>query len=146
MNGFKKGLLSLAAAACVGSAIAQTTPTITGYKVAIRANPVSERVYTMNGRIMVPLSVYEQMGVKVINVDADTVEIRRTNDAGVIQQTVQLYFNTNRVLVNGEQVKPEVMPVRMNGQVLVPARFMSESLNMYVFFDNNLKTVFLRES
>lgn len=61
---------------------------------------------------------------------------------------IVLYVGSSEAYVNNERTQidssnPQVMPITVGGRVLVPARFISESLGVKVIWDGNTSTVTL---
>ena len=90
-----------------------------------------------NSRTLVPVrAVTEALGATV-TWDATTKSIQITKDANVI--TLQL--ESNIAIVNGASVSLDVIPTIDNGRVLIPIRFIAESLGLTVTWNSESKTV-----
>jgi hypothetical protein len=94
--------------------------------------PVKEQ-----GRVMVPLrGVFEAMGAFVdYSVSTHTVTAVRNN------RRVELQLGAKQATVNGVPVALETPATTRTGRVLVPLRFIAESLGANVFWDNAENTV-----
>jgi len=94
-----------------------------------------------NGRTLVPLrSVFEQLGAEV-SWDDDTKTITGTKDGTKVVLKVGNYFAT----VNGAVVPLEVPAKISNGRTLVPVRFIAESINCAVGWQDSTKTIYITE-
>ncbi|MBB3111829.1 hypothetical protein FHS18_003897 [Paenibacillus phyllosphaerae] len=87
--------------------------------------------FSLDGRTMVPLRfISEAFGAKVDwNQKAQRVTI--TKDG----QSIELVIDQKEASVNGETVLLDSPAISRNEVTLVPVRFVSEALNMKVFFD-----------
>lgn len=94
------------------------------------------------GHVMVPLrGVFEKMGAKV-GYDAPSRKITAKSD----KSTIEMNVGSSTATVNG-QPTPLNAPVKItNGAVLVPIRFLSESLGSSVKFDKDSQTVLVDTS
>ncbi|MGI5891328.1 MAG: copper amine oxidase N-terminal domain-containing protein [Bacillota bacterium] len=90
-----------------------------------------------NNFIMVPLRfIGESLNIKVDwNNQTKTV----TCQSGVKKVILQLFADT--AVVNGKTVSLSCSPMAVNGRILLPTRFIAESLGCTVNWDNNLKRV-----
>lgn len=94
------------------------------------------------GHVLVPLrGVFEKMGAQV-GYDAPSRKITAKSD----KSTVEMNVGSSTATVNGQPV-PLAAPVKItNGAVLVPVRFLSESLGSSVKFDKASQTVIVDTS
>jgi endonuclease YncB( thermonuclease family) len=54
---------------------------------------------------------------------------------------IALAENPIRLIINGQEIHPDVPPQLINGRVMVPARFVAEPLGAKVEWDGNTKTI-----
>ncbi|MEJ8547574.1 N-acetylmuramoyl-L-alanine amidase [Brevibacillus borstelensis] len=94
------------------------------------------------GRALVPVRVIaEGLGAKVDwNPDTRTAEITRG------QQALQLTVGSKNALVNGKKVQLDTPPVMRNQRMLLPLRFVGESLGVTVGWDSASRTVIANET
>ena len=82
----------------------------------------------VNGRTMVPFRrIFEEFGMEVYY-DADTGGISAVGR----DKTIQLNNNNENIIVNGNAMKMDVAPFIKDGRLLVPVRFISEAMEMYI--------------
>ena len=131
----------------VRSGMTKMSPMMTAIKVAVRAVPIDAKVYSVNGRMLIPASAFKAMQTEIIQNDENAWEMRsQTGQPGVITGTLQIYFGKDpRILVNGTKVDPDIWPTMIDGELYVPARLAADALRLNVFYDRYLRTVFLRE-
>lgn len=116
-----------------------STEAISDIKVVINGQALSTDVapVMIQGRTMVPLrAIFEGLGADV-KWDGDTGKITGIKDSTVIV----LYIGNNLAIVNGEPVKLDVPATLIGGRIMVPARFIAESLGADVVWDGNTRTV-----
>lgn len=58
---------------------------------------------------------------------------------------IEVFYNVERIVVNGSTYSPEQKPFIYNGSVYVPLRFIGESFGKKVSWDSNIKTVFIKD-
>jgi hypothetical protein len=56
-------------------------------------------------------------------------------------KTIQVHYQNIKILINGRLVFPEIEPFTYNGRTLVPLRFIAESLNKEITWDDFTKTI-----
>ncbi|QRG68139.1 N-acetylmuramoyl-L-alanine amidase family protein [Brevibacillus choshinensis] len=95
-----------------------------------------------NGRTLVPVRVIaEGLGADVAwNEAARTATITRGN------QQLSLTLDSTGAKVNGKQVKLDAAPVISKQRMLLPLRFVGESLGVTVGWDNSSRTVIANET
>ena len=99
--------------------------------------PINEK-----GHVLVPLrGVFEKMGAKV-SYDAATHKVTAKSDKSSIEMNV----GTTEATVDGKPVTLDSPTKITNGSVLVPLRFVSESLGSAVKFDKASQTVMVDTS
>lgn len=94
------------------------------------------------GRTLVPVRVIaEGLGAQVEwNQETRTAVITRG------QQTLQLTVGSRDALVNGKRVQLDTAPVMRNQRMLLPLRFVGESLGVTVGWDDKTRTVIANET
>lgn len=93
--------------------------------------------FTLDGRTMVPIRfVGEALGAK-INWDQAAQKVTLTLQG----TTVELWIDKSEARVNGKKVFMDVPAKIMKGRTMVPIRFVSESFNQEVSFDNATSTI-----
>jgi hypothetical protein len=93
--------------------------------------------YIKSGRTMVPIrAVAEPFGAKV---DWDSAS--KTITVSFQGHTVKLTVGKNTAIVDNATKTLDVAPEIVNGRTFVPARFVSEALDMTVKWDAKTKTV-----
>ncbi|MDF2664104.1 MAG: hypothetical protein K0Q94_6895, partial [Paenibacillus sp.] len=81
---------------------------------------------------MVPLRfIGEALGAKVVW-GAEDQSITLLNNPGI---TIQLWINNKQAVVNGNTYELDVAPVIHEESAVIPLRFVSEHLNMFVYFN-----------
>lgn|GEM_PF-1600368 len=91
----------------------------------------------IDNRTMVPVrGILESLGATV-QWDQDTLTVNASLNGNDIEMTV----DKNTAYVNGEKYMLDVPPLVINGRTLVPVRFVSESLNAKVLWDDASRTV-----
>lgn len=93
----------------------------------------------INGRTLVPMrKIFESLGATVDwNGDTKTVTSVRED------KTIILIIDSYTMYVNGEEVTLDVAPCLINGRTMVPARAVSESFDLKVDWDNNIRSVLI---
>lgn len=115
---------------------AQTMPMVS-VLVDGQVIPLSQRPIINNGRVLVPLrGVFEQLGAAVsYNPSTRTITAVRTGT------NIMLTLESQIATVNGASETLDTTPMNLNGVVLVPLRFVSESLGALVSWMPNTRTV-----
>ena len=92
---------------------------------------------TVSGRMMVPVrGVFEAIGAYVeYNPVHHRVNARRGNE------TIELRMGDNVAKRNGAEIELDVAPLSLNGRMMVPLRFIAESLGASVGFTKATNTV-----
>ncbi|TVY05543.1 copper amine oxidase N-terminal domain-containing protein [Paenibacillus cremeus] len=139
----KKSLTIITAAALLIS-IPSLTKAADSIPVFINGAPVSFEVQPMieNGSTLVPFRpVFEALGLSVTwNKDTQTVKGTRGTAA------VELQIGSKSVKVNEKTEELSVAPKIVNGNTLVPLRFIGEVTGKKVVWDETYHTVLLRDS
>ncbi|WP_083676372.1 stalk domain-containing protein [Paenibacillus sp. FSL H8-0548] len=144
MSSVKKRLLSMLLtlalviaiipATAATAASAPISVTVDGKKVAFSVNP-----QTINGRTMVPYrTIAETLGGKV-KYDEKTKKATITKGS----QTVELMLGSKTAKINGASVALDAAPANVKGSVLVPLRFVGESLGVWVNWNSKTSTAVL---
>lgn len=95
-----------------------------------------------SGRTLVPVRVIaEGLGAKV-----DWNEAARTAIITKGSQQLSLTLDSRTALVNGKQVKLDTPPFISKQRMLLPLRFVAESLGVTVGWDNSTRTVIANET
>lgn len=103
-----------------------------GKTLTFDVNPLS-----VEGRTLVPLrGIFEELGMQV-NFDSATKTITGTGK----ESTIILVQDSKTATVNGRDVTLDVAATAINGRIMVPLRFISESTGADVSWDGNTKTV-----
>lgn len=112
----------------------------------IRVNINGAPLYTdvspviVNGRTMVPVRpIFESLGMDPIW-NGTTREVTATNGT----TSIKLNINSRVAYANGEPKNLDQPPIIVEGRVLVPVRFIGESFNMNVRWDQNNRKVCMR--
>lgn len=91
----------------------------------------------VNNRAIVPLrALFETLGAKV-NWDDKT----RTATASKGNVTISLQLDVAKATVNGKTVKLDAAPQVVQGRIMVPVRFVSETLGAQVVWDNATRSI-----
>lgn len=94
-----------------------------------------------NNRTLVPIRVIsENLGYSV-NWDNQTRKVTVKNN----DKSIELVIGKKYVKVNGTKSSIDVAPMIKNERTFVPLRFISESFDNYVNWDNNTKTVIINK-
>lgn len=95
-----------------------------------------------NGRVLVPIRVVgESLGAYVHWEPKDKVAIIKKDDT-----TIYLQANLPQAFVNGKLHFLDTPPRIINGRLMVPIRFVSESFNIPVDWNNDAKIVLINSS
>ncbi len=92
-----------------------------------------------NGRTLVPVRAITEFLGSSVSWDNETREITISKDDTVITMTI----GSTTAYVNGEAVELDEAPTIKNGRTLVPVRFIAESFNLSVDWDENSKSVII---
>lgn len=91
----------------------------------------------VNGRTLVPMRpIFEGLGAEV-EWDGATKGITASRG----DKTISLYLNDTVAYINGESHQLDTPAVLINGRTMVPARFVAESLDCFVFWEPYEKCV-----
>ncbi|MDP4092787.1 MAG: stalk domain-containing protein [Bacillota bacterium] len=105
--------------------------TVDGKVMQIDPNNSSVIPFTDNGRTLVPLrAIVENMGGKIGWDSGD-----RRIDITLGTNTVTLWLDNTKAIVNGKQVKLDVPAKSVSGRTMVPVRFVAENLGAKVGWD-----------
>ena len=109
-------------------------------KVVLDNNPINAEATIVEGRTLVAVrGVFENMGYN-INFDANTKTATISNEKNVIKLTNgNTYFTLNDNIIT-----PDVPQQIINGRFMLPLRAISEAINADVSWDNNTKTVSIK--
>lgn len=78
----------------------------------------------MSGRTMVPVSIFEGLGMTFSEDEALNTVTASKGDT-----TIELVLDSNIAKVNGAEEKLDAAPTKVDGEVLIPLRFVSEGVN-----------------
>lgn len=111
--------------------VGKTTYQADGYAKTMDVAP-----YTANGRIYVPVRyLAEALGLAVDwNAETESVTL-----AG--EKEIKLVIKQKTMIVNGNPVNMDVVPVTYQGRTMLPARWVAEALGYTVYWFDKLKTV-----
>ena len=108
---------------------------LNGKELAFEQSPVIE-----NGTTLVPMrTIFEAMGASV-EWDGTTQTVTSVKD----DKTISLTLNKETAMVNGESISLAVPAKLINGNTMVPLRFVSESLGAEVNWDGGSKTITIK--
>jgi hypothetical protein len=95
-----------------------------------------------DGRLLVPMRTFLQaLGAEISwDLQTNTVTAKRGNDI------ITLRINEPYAVVNGKVVKLDVPATIINGSTMVPLRFLSESLGLFVRWNEEKKTAEVESS
>ncbi|NMB00680.1 MAG: AMIN domain-containing protein [Firmicutes bacterium] len=82
----------------------------------------------INGTYMIPLWVFEEHLDAEINVKNDEIQITLGD------QTILMQLDVESAQVNGQSIKLEVAPQLIQGEIVVPLRFMADQRNLQLSF------------
>lgn len=109
---------------------------VNGSQVAFDVRPKVQE-----GRTLMPIrAIAESLGAEV-QWDAETQTVTISKDGN----TIVLTIGSQVALVNGEEVQLDVAAQIDGGRTLLPARFVSENLGLYVSFLAQSKTIIITE-
>ena len=91
----------------------------------------------LNGRLMVPLRIIAEEFYSNIQWIPQTKKVIVKNGPN----TISLQVGSDDVTMNDSVMKIDVAPILINGRVLVPLRFIAESFDSTVNWDDSTKTV-----
>lgn len=121
-----------------------TTLAISAPRVTLDGEDVSFDVppITINGRTLVPLrAIFEAMGVTV-QWNAETNTVTATEGT----TTIVLQIDNLNATVNGNTVSLDVPAQIVNSRIMVPTRFIAESLGSEITWDADEETVVINSS
>ena len=105
-----------------------------GQPLTLARSPVN-----INGRVMVPFrDIFEAFDAEVYWHDES-----RTISAYHHDRHIVLTIGSETAMINGSPISLDVAPVILSDRALVPIRFVSESLNAYVRWDDGTRTVYI---
>lgn len=97
--------------------------------------------YIAAGTTMVPFrAVFEKLGLKIAW-DSKDQTIKGSSN----RFTISLKIGSRDAVVNGKSVKLAAAPVIVNGNTMIPLRFIGEATDYEVIWDANLRAVYLAE-
>lgn len=113
---------------------ANVTVLLEGEKLEFSQEPV-----IVNGRTLVPLrAIFEALGADIDwNGDTKTVTATKESD------TVKLTIDNSIAYKNSDSITLEAPPIIVNGNTMVPARFIAESFGLEVGWDANTRKISL---
>ncbi|GKU80321.1 stalk domain-containing protein [Paenibacillus sp. L3-i20] len=139
----KKLFISMLSLAIVVALIPATAATAAAKKINVtidgKAQSFAVSPKVVNGRTMVPYrAISESLGGKV-KYD------QKTKKATIVKgnQTVELSQGSKNAKINGKAVTLDAAPVNEKGSLLVPLRFVGESLGVWVNWNNGSSTAVL---
>ena len=112
-------------------------------KVLVNNEPVlfDSKPIIKDGRTLVPLrAIFEKLGATV-----DWNDSEKTINALKDDKTLLLTIGSKAAFVNGERKELDVAPEISGGRTLVPVRFIGESLECTVNWDDKTRTVNIYE-
>ncbi|MBQ2968619.1 MAG: hypothetical protein IJE10_10940 [Clostridia bacterium] len=131
-------LFSLFGAMPVVAAEKQVTVLLNGSPVTFDVPPM-----LMNGRTMVPMrAIFEALGAKV-NWSEFNESVSGISKTG---KKIVISIGSNRATVDGVPVEIDAPPVLVDGRTLVPLRFISESFDCEVGWDDATYTVTIQDN
>ncbi|MCI3918823.1 DUF5050 domain-containing protein [Paenibacillus sp. TRM 82003] len=90
-----------------------------------------------NGSVMVPMrAIFETLGAQLEWIGSTSTVKARKGDAAI-----ELVIGSSYAIINGANVKLNAAPINVNGNTMVPIRFISEALGGSVSWDNASRTV-----
>lgn len=102
-------------------------------------NLESNNIYIEDGSTMVPLRfIAESMGATV-DYDEFTQKVLIEKD----DRHIALEINSSKVLINNEEMELSVTPVIKDNMTMVPLRFVSETLGIYINYNAINKIIYL---
>lgn len=111
--------------------------TIDGVKLHTDVAPTA-----INNRTMIPMrAIFEAMGADVA---WDNATSTATGTKG--NDEVKLQLGNLNAYINGKQFRLDVPAIAINGRILVPVRFVSESLGANVGWDGKTQTVVIKKN
>ncbi|MFD2369595.1 N-acetylmuramoyl-L-alanine amidase [Brevibacillus sp. GCM10020057] len=137
-------LLSLFALLCIPGWAAASSADEEPVNLMIGGQAVSPEVppVIQNGRTLVPVRVIAEG----LGADVDWNEAARTATITRGSEQLSLTLDSTLAKVNGKQVKLDTAPVISKQRMLLPLRFVGESLGVTVGWDNTTRTVIANET
>ncbi len=123
--------------------VANTATTISTTKILVYGKELELKVQpqTINGRIMVPLRpIFEAIGLDV-GWNPETKNIIGTKN----ELVVSLVVGEKNAYINNKLETLDVPPIIVDGNTLVPVRFIAEATGLRVRWDEYTKTVLIDE-
>lgn len=97
----------------------------------------------LNDRTLVPMRlIFEKLGLKVDWNNETETATAVTNDQS---STIAFTIDSNKAVVNGEEVEMDTTPVLINDRTLIPVRFLSETLGYTVNWNEYAKEVIIEK-
>lgn len=110
------------------------TVKINGQPIYVDTNP-----YIRNNRTFVPIRfIAEAFQLKVEWIQAEKKTILRDETT-----TIEMWIDSNKLVVNGEELSMDVNVEGIDGRTMVPIRYFAESLNFSVHWDDTTCSVAL---
>ena len=96
-------------------------------------------IYIEDGNTMVPLRFLAELIDATVEYDAVTqkIVIKKNN------KLVELQVDSSKVIIGDEEIELSTKPVIKNHITMVPLRFLSEALDVYVEYDTKHKAIYL---
>ncbi|MBD0384863.1 stalk domain-containing protein [Paenibacillus sedimenti] len=141
----KKAILAAALTAAMLLPTSLTSQAATNSSIQVVINGVQQNYEQMpqviHGTTMVPMrAIFESLGAKI---EWDEVKQEAIGTKNGI--SVELQIGSKKAWSNNKAAELEVAPQLINGKTMIPARYVSEALGMYVSWDNSEKTVYISE-
>ena len=139
-------MLSITVIMAIGMIIFPSTSVFAGsnseIKIILDDTPMQFDVppQMINGRVMVPMrAIFEALGAEILW-DGTTKTVTANTASGDI---IKLTLGSTTIYKNGVSSAMDVAPQIVDGRTLVPTRFVAESMDMNVRWDNGAKTVYI---
>ncbi|WP_020614973.1 copper amine oxidase N-terminal domain-containing protein [Paenibacillus daejeonensis] len=140
----KKKFKQAAAAVVLGSVLLTwASPVFAGTPVYVNSQYRGEAVLE-KGRTLVQLRLLEGQGWLTLDYNQETRTVHAKNND--TQAEVQIKAGERTALVNGDRVQLDVPAVMKEGRILVPLRFLSESIGVKVVYNPEHKYVVIRSA
>lgn len=101
-----------------------------------------------NGRTLVPIRpIFEALGIEIEwNQKTSTVIGKLVLDNMNVSRVIEIKIGSNIAIVDGKSIPLDVPPKIIEGRTMVPARFIAESLDALVEWDNASRTVLIKSN
>lgn len=117
--------------------VGSTTAYVNGKTVKLDTAPFIDK---SSGRTLVPVRFIAESFNAQVSYDANKKEVTIIDDTS--SKTIKLYIGKTTAYVNGGAVKIDVAPVILPpGRTFVPVRFISETFNAQVLWNEGLKEI-----